>query len=88
MAGFKLNKNGIPDYEALPLRKGDPHHSAWSFYGDDDELGALNRLTDERVVEAAKGEVRSGVRYVTGLNSKFVLARGTGFIMQEKTVIM
>jgi hypothetical protein len=64
MPEFKLNKNGIPDFEALPLTGGDPHHSAWGLYGKDDELGALNRLTDERVVQAAKGEVRSGVRWV------------------------
>ncbi|KFZ12407.1 hypothetical protein V502_07100 [Pseudogymnoascus sp. VKM F-4520 (FW-2644)] len=28
-ASFKLNSNGIPAYEDLPLQKGDPHHSAW-----------------------------------------------------------
>jgi hypothetical protein len=59
---FKLNDNGIPPFEDLPLRKGDPHHSAWGLYGDKDELGTLNRLTNEMVVEAAKGEVKSGVR--------------------------
>jgi hypothetical protein len=61
----KLNANGIPAFEDLPLRKGDPHHSAWGLYGRDDERGTLNRLTNERVVDAAKGEVKSGVRCVT-----------------------
>jgi hypothetical protein len=59
---FELNGNGIPPFKDLPLRKGDPQLSAWGLYGDKDELGTLNRLTDEIVVKAAKGEVRSGVR--------------------------
>jgi hypothetical protein len=57
-----MNANGIPAFEDLPLRKGDPHHSAWGLYGEKDELGALNRLTDERVKNAATDEIRSGKR--------------------------
>lgn len=68
---YKVNKNGIPAYEDLPLGKGDPHHSAWGLYGEGDELGTLNRLTGERVVAAAKGEVRDGMRCV--LSSFLVL---------------
>ncbi|KAI1214809.1 uncharacterized protein F4807DRAFT_9335 [Annulohypoxylon truncatum] len=60
--GIKLNENGIPDFEDLPIRKGDPHLSAWGLYGDKDELGTLNRLTDERVAAAAKSEIRTGHR--------------------------
>jgi hypothetical protein len=59
-----LNENGIPRFEDLPLQKGDPPHSAWGLYGRNDELGTLNRLTDERVVAAAKSEIHSGVRLV------------------------
>lgn len=58
----KLNSNGVPPFEDLPLRRSDPHHSAWGLYGEKDELGALNRLTNERVVAAAKGELKTGVR--------------------------
>jgi len=58
----KVNANGIPPFEDLPLRKGDPHHSAWGLYGKDDEIGTLNRLTNEKVVDAARGEAKSGVR--------------------------
>lgn len=58
----KLNENGIPSFDDLPLRKGDPHHSAWGLYGDNDELGTLNRLTDERVAAAARDEIRKGTR--------------------------
>ncbi|KAI1080648.1 hypothetical protein F5B20DRAFT_538437 [Whalleya microplaca] len=60
--GIKLNENGIPDFDDLPLRKTDPHHSAWGLYGDKDELGTLNRLTDERVAAAAKSEIQTGQR--------------------------
>lgn len=59
-----LNGNGIPNFEDLPLKKGDPHHSAWGLYGGKDELGALNRLTGERVVSAAREEIRRGMRWV------------------------
>jgi hypothetical protein len=58
------NEHGIPRFEDLPLQNGDPPHSAWGLYGKNDELGTLNRLTDERVVAAAKAEIQSGVRSV------------------------
>lgn len=59
----QLNENGIPSFDALPLREGDPHHSAWGLYGDGDQLGTLNRLTDDRVAAAAKSEIQKGIRY-------------------------
>ncbi|KAI1358266.1 hypothetical protein F5Y08DRAFT_322220 [Xylaria arbuscula] len=62
VSGFKLNANGVPDFDALPLRQGDPRRAAWGLYGDGDELGFLNRLTDERVAAAARGEIKSGKR--------------------------
>lgn len=61
---FEKDQNGQPKFETLPLKKGDPPYSAWGLYGPDDELGMLNRLTDERVVIAAKEEVQSGTRFV------------------------
>lgn len=60
-----LNEHGIPPFESLPLREGDPIWSAWGLYGDKDELGTLNRLTDERVLAAARREILSGVRYAS-----------------------
>lgn len=63
----KLNENGIPSFDDLPLREGDPPHSAWGLYGDHDELGTLNRLTDARVAAAAKSEIQKGIRYVLSL---------------------
>ncbi|KAI0197268.1 hypothetical protein EV127DRAFT_329778 [Xylaria flabelliformis] len=62
VSGFKLNANGVPDFDALPLREGAPRHAAWGLYGDKDELGFLNRLTDERVAAAAREEIKSGKR--------------------------
>lgn len=59
---LELNENGIPPFDNLPLRKGDPFYSAWGLYGDKDELGTLNRITDEMVAGAAREEVKSGVR--------------------------
>ena len=67
-----LNENGIPPFESLPLRKGDPHLSAWGLYGDKDGLGTLNRLTNERVVAAARSELKTGARYVS---STFFISR-------------
>jgi len=51
----------IPKFEDLPWGKGDPPFSAWGLYGKNDELGFLNRLTEEVVLEASK-EIKSGVR--------------------------
>ncbi len=62
--GLRLDENGIPAFDDLPLRKGDPKWSAWGLYGDKDELGTLNRLTDERVAAAAKSEIQTGTRSV------------------------
>lgn len=43
------------------MGKDDPPFSAWGLYGKDDQLGTLNLLTPEVVVEAAK-EIKTGVR--------------------------
>ncbi|KAK3365998.1 hypothetical protein B0T24DRAFT_637581 [Lasiosphaeria ovina] len=59
---FELNENGIPNFDRLPLRKGDPMLAAWGLYGDHDELGTLNRLTDARVAAAARSEIQTGAR--------------------------
>ncbi|CAK7237306.1 hypothetical protein SEUCBS140593_009915 [Sporothrix eucalyptigena] len=58
--------DGIPLFEDLPLRKDDPPYSAWGLYGSDDELGTLNRLTDE-VVVAAASEIKTGKRFCLDL---------------------
>lgn len=54
-----------PVFSSLPLHKDDPPFSAWGLYGANDELGCLNLLTEERVIEATK-EIKTGIRI--GLN--------------------
>lgn len=48
-------------FNSLPLDPNGPPGNAWGRFGPNDELGTLNLLTPEVVVEAAK-EIRSGVR--------------------------
>ena len=57
-----MHPGSLPSFSDLPLRRGDPPFSAWGLYGDDDQLGALKRLTDELVKEVARDEIQSGVR--------------------------
>ncbi|KAK3403522.1 hypothetical protein B0T20DRAFT_28123 [Sordaria brevicollis] len=78
---LKLNENGIPDFDSLPLRPGDPKYSAWGLYGDKDELGTLNRLTDELVAEAAKNEIKTGVR--VSLNWPLNAQRDSSFFNRQ-----
>ena len=47
-----------PAFSELPLCAGDPPFSAWGLYGLDDELGSLNLLTEETVVDASREIVR------------------------------
>jgi hypothetical protein len=39
-------------------------YSAWCLYGDDDQLGTLNRLKDDLVVKTAREEIQTGTRYI------------------------
>jgi kynurenine formamidase len=55
-----------PGYPALPKMPGTEIPCAWGHYGDDDQRGALNLLTPERVAAAA-GLVRTGERFSLGL---------------------
>lgn len=49
----------LPRFAELPVQEGAPPDSAWGVFGDGDELGCLNLLTPEGIVEAA-GLVKSG----------------------------
>lgn len=44
----------LPRWEDLPVAAGAPPHSAWGLWGPDDQFGALNLLTPERVTAAAR----------------------------------
>ena len=54
------NDKVIP-FEALPLDPSGPRGNAWGRFGPNDQLGTLNLLTSEVIVEAAK-EIRTGIR--------------------------
>jgi kynurenine formamidase len=56
----------LPDYRDLPVTAGAPPGSSWGLWGSDDELGALNLLTDARTLAAA-GEIRRGAVFALGL---------------------
>jgi kynurenine formamidase len=43
----------VPSYDQLPIREGAPAGAAWGVFGDDDQLGTINLLTPERVIQAA-----------------------------------
>jgi kynurenine formamidase len=44
----------LPRYDDLPIDAGKPPGSAWGVWGDDDEVGSINLLTEERVKVAAE----------------------------------
>ena len=60
----------LPSYDDLPAREGRPAGSSWGLWGDDDVLGCLNLLGQERVLRGA-GVVRKGT--VFPLNLEFEL---------------
>jgi len=41
--------SALPRYDQLPVVEGMPPHSAWGLWGEDDEVGAINLLTQDRV---------------------------------------
>ena len=57
-----FGKMQLPRFSELPLEKGNPPYSAWGLYGKDDQLGTLNRLTDDLVLRTAREEIQTGVR--------------------------
>lgn len=57
----KASNDAVISFESLPLDPTGPRGNAWGRFGKDDQLGTLNLLTPERVVEAAK-EIQTGVR--------------------------
>ncbi|KAJ9632303.1 hypothetical protein H2203_000707 [Taxawa tesnikishii (nom. ined.)] len=56
-----MSPPSIPKFSDLPIDKDGPMLNAWGLYGKDDELGFLNRLTDDVVKEAA-AEIKTGTR--------------------------
>ena len=50
----KIDFAKLPKFSELPVKKGAPPDSYWGVFGDDDEVGCLNFLTPEGVIEAAR----------------------------------
>jgi kynurenine formamidase len=50
----KIDLEKIPRFSQLPTKKGAPEDSSWGVFGDDDELGCLNFLTPQGVIDAAR----------------------------------
>jgi kynurenine formamidase len=44
----------IPKFAELPVKPDAPAESSWGVFGDDDQIGCLNFLTDEGVLAAAR----------------------------------
>src|SRR5229473_8243971 len=50
----KIDFNKIPRFSQLPVKPGAPPDSNWGVFGDDDEVGCINFLTEDGIIEAAK----------------------------------
>jgi kynurenine formamidase len=50
----KIDFTKIPRFSELPVTPGAPPDSNWGVFGDDDEVGCVNFLTAEGIVEAAR----------------------------------
>ncbi|MFQ5933064.1 MAG: cyclase family protein [Dehalococcoidia bacterium] len=49
-----IDFNKLPKFSELPVKTGAPADSNWGVFGDDDELGCVNFLSEEGVVEATR----------------------------------
>lgn len=76
-----------PSFDSLPLREGDPPHSAWGLYGENDQLGCLNLLTPENTL-AASQEVKTGVRLSLDPPLDALVRPGVGRACLEHDVIL
>jgi len=61
-----MDPGDLPRYDDLPVRPGAPKGSTWGLFGDDDQVGTLNLITPQMVVEAAR-LVRKGRVFALGL---------------------
>ncbi|EIW70955.1 hypothetical protein M231_05386 [Tremella mesenterica] len=51
-----------PSFDDLPLDKDGPKYNAWGLWGRDDQIGMLNLLTPEVVLNAAQTQIKTGQR--------------------------
>jgi hypothetical protein len=50
----KIDFAKIPKFSELPVKPGAPLQSNWGVFGNDDQIGCLNFLTPQGIVEAAR----------------------------------
>ncbi|HUO03931.1 MAG TPA: cyclase family protein [Candidatus Binataceae bacterium] len=50
----KIDLDKIPRFSELPVKPGAPKESSWGVFGDQDDLGCLNFLTEDGVIAAAR----------------------------------
>src|SRR2546423_535697 len=50
----KIDFDKIPKFSQLPVKSGAPADSNWGVFGDNDEVGCVNFLTEEGVIQAAR----------------------------------
>jgi hypothetical protein len=55
----------IPKFTDLPFQPHNPSYASWGLWGLSDQLGCLNHLTPERIVNASR-EIKTGISI--GLN--------------------
>ena len=75
----KIDLEKVPRFAELPIKPDKPKESSWGVFGDDDELGCLNFLSADGVVEAAR-LVRKGL--VFRLDTKINYAKPPLFARQ------
>lgn len=49
-----------PSYDQLPLDPSYPTKAAWGVWGSDDAHGALNHITEDTILSAARSEIQTG----------------------------
>lgn len=76
-----------PPFDSLPLREGDPAHSAWGLYGENDQIGTLNLLTPENTLAAAQ-EIKTGKRLALDPPLDALVRPGVGRISMKHDVIL
>ncbi|PMD43102.1 hypothetical protein L207DRAFT_563864 [Hyaloscypha variabilis F] len=80
----------LPSFADLPLRIGDPPNSAWGLWtehGFDDQLGALNYLTDDLAKKTIQEEVKTGKRVGLNLALDFINPPLLGRVGFSKQII-
>lgn len=82
--------SGLPAWDDLKLAPGTDYKCAWGLFDKDgkvDEVGTLNLLTPERVLNAARTEIRTGESVSLNWGLENVKYPGFGRAPMEQKVI-